>query len=120
MNAALNPVAYRQAKNLIARGKFVYDEPEAWSEHHPTTRMENEFVEAHGFAAYGNWFLGTNSAYQEGTTRHHELPYGDFESVHRCALLAAKRRAAEQKTVEIEQAIARLLALMEVKSAELA
>ena len=25
---------------------------EAWSEHHPTTLTENEFIEVHGFAAY--------------------------------------------------------------------
>ena len=118
MMTVLNAVAYRQARTLIAQGRFVYDEPETWSEHHATTRTENEFIEAYGLAAYGSWFLGTNGAYQEGTRRQHELPYGDFESVHRCALLAARRRAAEQKSLEIEQAVADLLALMEAKSIE--
>ena len=116
MTAALNPLAYEQARRLIEQGRFVYDEREAWSEHHPTTLTENEFIEVHGFAAYGRWFLATNSAYQEGTRRHHELPYGDFEWVYRCALLAAQSRAAEQKHSEIEQAAARLLALIEAGS----
>ena len=50
---------------------------EAWSEHHPTTLTENEFIEVHGFAAYGRWFLTTNSAYQEGTRRRCPMAISD-------------------------------------------
>ena len=116
MTSAVNRRAYRQARRLIEQGRFVHDEREAWSEHHPTTKAESDYIATHGFAAYAEWFLATNSAYQQGTTRHHELPYGDFTCVHRCALLAARMRAVSQKNAEVEQAAAGLLALIEAHS----
>ena len=36
----LNHCAFENAKRLIEEGKFVADGREAWSEHHPSTRME--------------------------------------------------------------------------------
>ena len=42
------------------------------------------------------------------TKEHYKFPYGDFESVHRCALLAAESRAGQYKHTAIETAAAKL------------
>jgi hypothetical protein len=54
----LNNRAYEHAKALINEGKFVVDERDAWSEHRPSAQQENEFIQRHGFAEYGKWYLG--------------------------------------------------------------
>jgi hypothetical protein len=90
MTVKLNDPAYEHAKRLIEKGMVVYDERDAWSEHHPSTRIENEFIKSNGFFEYGKWFLPINDEYGEGTKRHYEFPYGDFENVHRCGILAAE------------------------------
>jgi hypothetical protein len=37
MAVKLNDCAYEHAKRLIGEGKFLDDEREAWSDHHPST-----------------------------------------------------------------------------------
>jgi hypothetical protein len=49
---------------------------------------------------YGKWFLGINDEYSEDGTRHYELPYGDFENVHRYGILAAHSWADQSKHFE--------------------
>ena len=110
MTVKLNQRAYEHAKKLIGEGKFVNDEREAWSEHHPSTRIEKEFIQHHGFIEYGNWFLAVNDDYPEDRRRHYEFPYGDFAKVHRCGILAAQSRA---KGLDIENAVTALLALID-------
>ena len=110
MTVKLNQRAYEHAKKLIGEGKLVNDEREAWSEHHPSTRIEKEFIQHHGFIEYGNWFLAVNDDHPEDKRRHYEFPYGDFAKVHRCAILAAQSRT---KGLDIENAVTALLELMD-------
>ena len=44
MTVKLNQRAYEYAKQLIEEGKFIDDEREAWSDHHPSTQIEKEFI----------------------------------------------------------------------------
>ncbi len=37
------------APELIKKGKVVLDQRDDWSEHQPSTRQENEFIETHGW-----------------------------------------------------------------------
>jgi hypothetical protein len=113
MTVKLNQRAYEYAKRLIEKGKFVDDEREAWSDHHPSTQMEKEFIDKNGFTEYGKWFLAVNHEYSQHKNRHYEFPYGDFETVHRCAILAVQNRAVEEKYFDVEKAAAHLLALIE-------
>jgi len=53
MAVTLNRRAYEHAKELINKGRFVFDERDAWSEHRPSAQQENEFIRLHGFAEYG-------------------------------------------------------------------
>lgn len=110
MTVQLNRRAYEHAKRLIEEGKFIDDEREAWSDHHPSTQTENEFIEESGFREYGKWFLGTNDDYEDGSRRYYEFPFGDFGNVHRCSILAAQSRASQSKYTDIENAAAELVA----------
>ena len=115
MTVKLNESAYEHAKRLIEQGKFIDDEREAWPDHHPSTRAENEFIEKNGFSEYGKWFLGVNGEYSEDRTRHYQFPYGDFKKVHRCGILAALSRAGQDKYIDVENAAADLLAVIDKK-----
>jgi hypothetical protein len=113
MTVKLNGPGYEHANRLIGEGNFVDDERDAWSDHHPSTRTENDFIEKNGFSEYSKWFLGINDEYGEESRRHYEFPFGDFENVHRCGILAAKNRAVQDKYFDIENASADLLAVIE-------
>ena len=113
MTVKLNGRAYEHAKRLIEEGKFIDDERDAWSDHHLSTRTENEFIEKNGFSEYGKWFLGINGEYSEDRTRHYEFPYGDFKNVHRCGILAAQSRAGQDKYIDVENAAEDLLAVLD-------
>jgi hypothetical protein len=114
----LSGVAYEHAKRLIEEGNFIDDERDAWSDHHPSTQTENEFIEKNGLSKYSNWFLATNDEYREENRRCYEFPYGDFRNVHRCSILAAQRRAAQGKYFDVENAALDLLALIDKRVRE--
>jgi hypothetical protein len=108
MAVHLNRAAFTHAKGLIEAGKFVFDERDAWSEHQPSAELENEFIERHGLAEYGKWYLGINDEKGEQTKGRYEFPYGDFKKVHRCAVISAESRAGQYKHFDIEKAAAQL------------
>jgi hypothetical protein len=113
MTVKLNQRAYEHAKRLIKQGKFIDDERDAWSDHHPSTQIEKEFIENNGFFQYGQWFLGVNDEYREDSERYYELLYGDFEDVHRCGILAAQGRAGQSKHFDVGNAARDLLAVID-------
>jgi len=113
MTVRLNRIAFEYAKKLVSAGRFVFDERDDWSEHRPTADEENAFIERHGYAEYGKWHLGINDEKGEQTKGRYEFPYGDFEKVHRCGLLAAESRAGQYKHFDIENAAARLLHMID-------
>jgi hypothetical protein len=55
--------------------------------------------------------LGSKDEYREESRRHYEFPYGNFENVHRCGILAAQSQASQDKYLDIENAAADLLAV---------
>ncbi len=117
MSVKLHKQAFEHAKQFIEAGKFVHDEKDAWSEHQPTTQQENEFIQQHGFAEYGKWHLGIDDQEDEDTKGRYKFPYGDFEKVHRCGVLAAENRAGQYHYTDIEVAAAHLHGMLDqVKS----
>lgn len=113
MAVKLNDRAYEHARRLIEQGQFIDDEREAWSDHHPSTRTENEFIEKNGVFEYSKWFLAVNDEYRKDSRRHYEFPYGDFENVHCCGILAAQSRAGQDKYFDVEKAAADLIAVID-------
>jgi hypothetical protein len=113
MAVKLCRTSYEFAQQLVRSGRYVFDERDAWSEHQPSTRAENEFIAEHGLAEYANWHLGVDDAVPEDTKAHYKFLYGDFSNAHRCALLSAESRAAQYKHHDIEAAAAHLHGMIE-------
>jgi hypothetical protein len=113
MTVKLNNRAFDHAQSLIRDGKYVIDDRDAWSEHQPSSRQENEFIQRCGYANYVKWYLGIDDEHGEDTKGRYKFPYGDFERVHRCGLLAAESRAGRQKYYDIELAIAHLHGMLD-------
>jgi hypothetical protein len=108
MAVKLNKRAFEYATELIEQGKFVFDEKDMWSEHQPSAQDENEYIREHGFGEYAKWFLGIDTDEDEDNKGRYKFPYGDFEKVHRCGVLAAESRAGQYKYDDIEDAAAHL------------
>lgn len=115
MTLKLNKRAFSYAKELVEEGMVVHDNRDAWSEDQPSTMEENKFIEKHGFGEYGDWHLGVDDEEPEETKKRYEFPYGDFERVHRCGILAAESRAGQYKHQDIEAAAAHLLSMIDAK-----
>jgi hypothetical protein len=116
MNTSLNPQAVTYAKRLIREGKIKNDEGH-WGQHNPDSSDENAFLEKHKIEEYGNWHLGLDMSKGEDTKGRYKFPYGDFKTVHRDGLIAAKERAAQQGCSDIEKAADELLHLLEKAAA---
>jgi hypothetical protein len=113
MAVTLNQRAFDHAKQLIKDGNFVADERDNWSEHRPSAAQENQYIDEHGFGKYGQWYLGIDDSESQETKSRYKFPYGDFEKVHRCGVLAAESRAGQYKYNDIEQAAAHLHGMVE-------
>jgi hypothetical protein len=104
---------YAHAKSLIAERRVVLDERDDWSEHQPSARDENAFIAEHGWKEYGRWHLGVDDEAAPDRKRHYKFPYGDFQDVHRCAILSAESRAAQRGYEDIRTAVAHLHGMLE-------
>ena len=109
----LNENGFSYASELIARGDFTVDKNDAWRDHHPTSQEQNEFIRSRGYEEYGKWHLGTDATHAENTKAAYKFPFGDFNKIHRCALLAVKSRAHQYGYSDIERAAVRLLDMIE-------
>lgn len=103
----LHQEALEQAKTLIEAGQFVKDSD--WDEQRPSTEDEQRLLNERGWETYRKWFLALAPAQAENTTERYQLLYGDFETVHRSALLIARKQAARLGALDIEAAINQLL-----------
>jgi hypothetical protein len=76
-------------------------------------RQENEFIERHGIGEYARWHLELDDEQGESRKGRYKVPYGDWENVHRCGLLAAESRAGQRKYRDIQLAVAHLHGMLE-------
>jgi len=104
---------YEHAQDLVKAGEVVKDDRDDWSEHQPTAAEENAFIEEHGWREYGRWHLATDDESGEETKEHWKFPYGDFERVHRCGILAAESRAGQYDYSDVKSAAAHLHGMIE-------
>ncbi|MBJ6142201.1 hypothetical protein [Hymenobacter sp. BT559] len=116
MSISLNKAAVTFAKGLIKDGKIKNDEGH-WSQHNPGAKEENAFLQKHEISEYAQWHLGEDKSQNEDNKGRYKFPYGDFKTVHRDGLIAAKERAAQQGYHDIEQAADELLQALEKKAA---
>jgi hypothetical protein len=113
MAVTLNERGYQHARQLIEDGRYVLDDRDAWSEHQPSTKQENEFIATHGLGVYAKWHLGVDDEEPPERKAHYKFPYGDFDKVHRCGVLSAEVRAGQRKYYDIEQAAAHLHGMLD-------
>jgi hypothetical protein len=113
MAVKLRRSSFEYAKHLIRTGRFVFDERDAWSKDQPSTSAENEFIAQNGFDAYARWHLAVDDDEPEDARDHYKFPYGDFVSVHRCAVLSAESRAGQYHYLDIEHAVAHLHGMLD-------
>lgn len=110
----LNQAAFEQAQSLIRAGKVVRES--SWSEDQPSAEDENNFLDANDWKTYSRWHLGLDIEENEKTKGHYGFPYGDFVSVHRSGLIAAKQRAAQHDYKDIENAVDQLIVQIDKES----
>lgn len=115
MAVKVNQDALERAKKLIKDGSVATDSRDEWSEHAPSTDAENSFIDEKGMDEFGNWHLGVESDADKSNKGAYSFPYGDFETVHRGAVIAAKVRAGQYDHGDIEAAADELLQLIDAK-----
>ncbi|MGX5695528.1 hypothetical protein ACWKWP_04950 [Agromyces soli] len=115
MTIRLNEPALRQARKLVREGEVVRDERDDWSEHAPTTEQENAFIDEHGWTEFRHWHLGIDDGEDDETKEASSFPYGDFERVHRCAVISLESRAGQYDHDEIRDAARKLLELIDAE-----
>ncbi|RYY20830.1 MAG: hypothetical protein EOO36_02395 [Cytophagaceae bacterium] len=93
MSTSLDQAAITFAKSLIKDGKIEDDEGH-WGQHNPGAKQENAYLQQHEIDEYAKCHLGEDKSEGEDTKGRYKFPYGDFKTVHRDGLIAAKERAA--------------------------
>lgn len=102
--ATLNREAFEYAKRLINEGMYLSSDRGKWEDLQPTTEMQNEFIQQHGYHEYGLWFLAIDYRHPEDTKERYKFPYGNFTNVIRSGCIAAEARAGQFKYFDIEEA----------------
>jgi len=116
MSITLNHAAVTFAKKLIKDGKTKNDQGH-WGQHNPDAAQENAFLKKHEIDEYAQWHLGEDKSQNADNKGRYKFPYGDFKTVHRDGLIAAKERAAQQGYHDIEKAADELLHALEKQAA---
>ena len=116
MSITLNQAAVAFAKKLIKDGKIKNDQGH-WGQHNPDTATQNTFLKKHEIDEYAQWHLGEDKSQDEDTKGRYKFPYGDFKTVHRDGLIAAKERAAQQGYHDIEKVADELRQALEKQAA---
>lgn len=105
---SVNEAGVKKARELINENEYVLESH--WAKAQPATQDENEFIEDHGWDAYGAWHLGLHDEQDNPETKdRYGFCFGDFHKLHRRALIGAIDRAAEWHHDEIEAAARDLL-----------
>ena len=111
----VNKAGVAKARHLIEARQYVLDSD--WGEVQPTASSENDFLEAHSWDEYAEWFLGLTEDASDETKGRYAFAYGDFRRVHRTGLMACVYRASEWRHKEIETAAHDLLQLLDEATA---
>src|SRR5688572_22405371 len=91
----LNQRALAHAEKLIAEGRAALDERDEWSQHRPSSEEERQLIDERGWGEYEKWYLAIDESEDEETKARYKFPYGDYQQIHRCAVLSAEARAAQ-------------------------
>lgn len=107
MTLRLNSDAVAFAERMIGEGDYRINT--VWREAQPSAQAARAFAREHGPDACRQWYLAEDTDCPPGAPERYQLPIGDFKSVHRSGLIAARDSAAKQQQHEIEDAADELL-----------
>src|ERR687897_3047636 len=103
----VNGLAVARARKLIDSRQYVLDSN--WGDVQPSADDENDYLKAHSWDDYAEWFLGLTDGATDGTKARYAFVYGDFRRLHRSGLIACQYRAAEWRHKDVELAAHDLL-----------
>ncbi len=103
----VNRRAVAKARKLIDAKRWVLDSD--WGEVAPNADDENKFLKSHSWDDYAEWHLGLTDGATDETKGRYAFVFGDFDRIHRTALIACVYRAAEWRHKAVELAAHRLL-----------
>ena len=112
MAIELNQCGLAHAKQLIGEGRTVADDHGDWRDHRPDADKEDAYMRAMGAQRYGDWRLGIDDQQPEGSKGRYHFLFGDFTSLHRCALFVIEDEAENFFYGDIEIAAAALVSLL--------
>jgi hypothetical protein len=115
MAARLNHKGFEHARSLVELGHVERDVSADWSSHRPSETDEAALIRHHGIDEYGKWHLGVEPG-DDDDKSHYKFPFGDFKTVHRCAVQVAQSLAGECRHADIERAARELLELIDAGS----
>lgn len=115
MSVKLNLEAFEYAKELLREKRLVTDDGATWNDHRPSPEKEDEFIRQHGIAEYARWYLGIDDREAVDSKGRYKFPYGDFQNMHRCGIVAVENKASESEYYAIEIAASELHGMIDAK-----
>jgi hypothetical protein len=113
MPIRLNLDAFEYAKELIRERRTLFDDKDAWTHHRPSAETEDEFIRRRGIEEYAKWHLGIDDRDGVDSKLRYKFPFGDFEKLHHCGLIAIENRAEESQYYDIGVAASDLHVLLD-------
>ena len=112
---ARNDDAVEFISSLIDKRRYVLNSD--WGERQPDAAAQNAYLARHSWDEYSVWHLGLTKGPPDGTKARYAFVVGDFQRVHRSALIACVYRASEWRHKEVELAAHDLLQHLDATSA---
>ena len=110
----VNKAGVEHCRELIDKKRYVLDSD--WGDVQPNAAAQNKYLESHSWDEYAAWHLGLTEGAKDETKARYAFVYGDFQRVHRTALIASVYRASEWRHKEIELAAHELLQYLDSAS----
>ncbi|MBW3604013.1 MAG: hypothetical protein KY460_03695 [Actinobacteria bacterium] len=107
----VNDDGVAKARTMITSTQYVLDSD--WSAAQPSPDDGNAAIDRNGWKWFSDWHLTIDDDASDETKARYAFPFGDFDRVHRSALIAAKQRAAQNDHADVERAADELLELLD-------
>jgi hypothetical protein len=111
MAIKLNQAGFQHAERLIKNGLEI-ELSSNWEAVKPDQDEIVRFLNAHDLGEYGSWFLGIDSDAGAEDRKKYVLPWGDFNELHKSAVVLAQQEATKNNYADIKQAVDKLLAML--------
>jgi len=111
MAVQVNESAISFLSEKIADGAFVSEG--SWADDRPANEEEISYIEEHGWNGFAKWHLALDTQANQFSKRRYEHLAGDFEKVHRSALMTAHAKAVKLGFDQVKAAAEKLVAALD-------